>query len=58
MLPRTTPAVKITIEIVKLNNEIHFQLQDRGDDLETGDGAGRKIEIEVAAKAARLKVAA
>jgi hypothetical protein len=27
MLPRAPPLVKLTIEIVKLNNEIRFQLQ-------------------------------
>jgi hypothetical protein len=27
MLPRTPSPVKLTIEIVKLNNEIRFQLQ-------------------------------
>jgi hypothetical protein len=43
MLPRELSPVKLTIEIIKLNNEIRFQLQNRrGNFVVAGGRAERK----------------
>jgi hypothetical protein len=48
MLPRAPPLVKLTIEIVKLNNEIRFQLQKGWRVYSVADGLKGGMNLRVA----------